>query len=354
MDSPSWPLIDDIGSFPAPEYTSNDYFQNFYWDVYRGLIQKATVRSNRGLYTNVIHPIERTFQYKLDAGVEYPNYPQLMDMYTQFLKPMKDYEVPNEPNVVQADKAIFAEVPILEEWAKQYYEKTQSKIHLKLCITGPIELYIHQLGFSVYEDMAMNYARSVNAFLKNAMVDSKYIKTEIVAIDEPSLGYVTLSGIDDEGLIRVYDKSLDGLTTDNQIHLHSLARFRIPLLTKNINILTCEFASNTKNVIDKKHLDEYNKFMRVGICRTNFNAIMADALDKGLDYTQLSTPQGLIQLIDSEETILNNLKIASAHYGDRLKYVGPDCGLNAWGPPEVAFTLLKRTSDVVKAFRKVK
>jgi len=35
-------------------------------------------------------------------------------------------------------------------------------------------------------------------------------------------------------------------------------------------------------------------------------------------------------------------------YGDRLRFVGPDCGLGGWRIPEVAFLLLSRTSEVIK------
>ena len=34
--------------------------------------------------------------------------------------------------------------------------------------------------------------------------------------------------------------------------------------------------------------------------------------------------------------------------GDRLKFVGPDCGLKGWNPPQVAYELLYRTYNVIK------
>ena len=199
--------------------------------------------------------------------------------------------------------------------------------------------------------MALNFAKSVNSYLKNSIINTPYIKTEIVAIDEPSLGYVTISNAENDDLIKIYDVSAQDLSVDVQIHLHSLNSFKIPLETKNINVLTCEFASNPQNIIDKKYLDKHDKFMRVGVSRTNFNAIMADALDAGNEYGELNTLKGLKTLVDSPERIRNNLNIASKHYGDRLKYVGPDCGLSSWEPVELAAELLTRTSQVVKAWR---
>ena len=178
------------------------------------------------------------------------------------------------------------------------------------------------------------------------------MKTSVVAIDEPSLGYVSISGADHDELVNIYDKSVEGLDCDVQIHLHSLNSFKIPLDTKNINIMTCEFASNNQNIIDRKYLEEKDKFMRVGVCRTNFNAIMADAMDNGMEYKDFNNIEGLRTLIDSPELIERNLRIAQKQYGNRLKYVGPDCGLSAWEPVELAAELLTRTSQVVKKVRK--
>ena len=41
-----------------------------------------------------------------------------------------------------------------------------------------------------------------------------------------------------------------------------------------------------------------------------------------------------------------------AQYGDRLKYVGPDCALSGWSPPTVAFELLNRVHSVIEEVKK--
>ncbi|WP_371804016.1 hypothetical protein [Candidatus Lokiarchaeum ossiferum] len=348
----NFPILDDVGSFPLPSYTSNQRFDKYYWDAFKAILKNYDIHKNQGLYTNVVHPIEHTFQLKVQTGMEVINYPQIVDMYSQFLTPMKEYEVKNEPHLIEPKFARLLEVDILQQWAKRNYEESGEQIRLKVCVTGPLELYFKEIGFSVYTDMAMNFSKSVNRFLKNSIVDSKYMKTEIVAIDEPSLGYVSISGAEHDDLVKIYDKSVEGLNCDVQIHLHSLNSFKIPLETKHINIMTCEFASNNQNVIDRKYLEDFDKFIRVGVCRTNFNAIMADALDAGMEYQEFNSLEGLRKLIDSPERIEKNLRIAHKQYGDRLKYVGPDCGLNAWAPVELATELLSRTSQVVKKFRK--
>jgi len=56
----------------------------------------------------------------------------------------------------------------------------------------------------------------------------------------------------------------------------------------------------------------------------------------------------LKSLIDSEKFIKKNLLFALKHYDDRVKFVGPDCGLKGWNPPQVAYELLRRTYKVIK------
>jgi 5-methyltetrahydropteroyltriglutamate--homocysteine methyltransferase len=62
--------------------------------------------------------------------------------------------------------------------------------------------------------------------------------------------------------------------------------------------------------------------------------------------------EGIMSLIDSKERIKNNLENAIEHYGDRLKFIGPDCGLSGWYYPEIAYELLHRTHEAIKEVKK--
>ena len=78
---------------------------------------------------------------------------------------------------------------------------------------------------------------------------------------------------------------------------------------------------------------------------------MAEKLDAGASLDEFKTFEGTMSLIDSEEFIKKNLLFALKHYGDRVKFVGPDCGLKGWNPPQVAYELLRRTYKVIKDIR---
>jgi 5-methyltetrahydropteroyltriglutamate--homocysteine methyltransferase len=345
-----FPDFDDVGSFPLPKGVKKEEYSKYYWMAYKKWLD--TNKDSDALFNHkeindfFIEPLIRSFKLKLDAGVEVINYPQHIDMYNQFLKPLEDFET--EPALIEQDKAYILENVILKEFAKDVYEETHDALNVKLCITGPIELYIKRRDFTIYSDLALNYAKTVNRFLKNSIFNTKYIKTSTISIDEPSFGFVDLVNVDNDELITIFDKSLENIDCINQIHLHTLALSRVPLQTENIDILTCEYASDNSNVIAKKELDKNDKYIRVGITRTNYDNIMAETLDEGTSHDHLKTLEGKKELIDSKEMIEHNLMTAIDHYGDRLKFIGPDCGLSSWQPPELAFHLLKRTSEVIK------
>ncbi|NVM45213.1 MAG: hypothetical protein HWN79_09875 [Candidatus Lokiarchaeota archaeon] len=341
-----FPQFDDVGSFPLPDYIDFDKFTQFYWTAYKGIVNNADIFENRGIYNFFIHPFLQSFQLKLNAGVEIINYPQHMDMYTQFLKPIEDYEI--EPALIDSKKAIIPELFILERFAKDYYERTGNALKIKVCVTGPIELYIRKHGFTVYPDIAFNYAKSLNIILKRSIKNTKYLQSSIISIDEPSFGYVDTFNIEEDALIKAFDTTVEGIDGLIQIHLHTLKKYSIPIQAKNIDVLTCEYASDHSNVIPKNDLDKHDKFIRVGITRTNINSIMAEKLDAGTSLDELKTFEGTMNLIDSKEFIRKNLIYALEHYEDRLKFVGPDCGLKGWNPPQIAYELLKRTYNVIK------
>ncbi len=341
-----FPQYDDVGSFPLPEYIEREVFNKFYWIAYNSLTRNENIFENRGIINYFQHPILQSFQQKLNAGVEIINYPQLMDMYNQFLKPISEYET--QPDLIDSSKAIIPEMFVIKKYAKEYYERTSTPLNIKLCVTGPIELYVKKHSFTVYLDIALNIAKSINSFLKNSLYNTKYIMTPVISIDEPSFGYIDLINTSDDEIVTIFDKTLENINATVQIHLHSLLQANICMKSKNIDVLTCEYASDPNNKLPKKDLEKNDKYIRVGIVRTNIDSIIAEILDSGKTYEEIKTFEGTMNLIDPKEKIRKNLLTALNHYGDRLKFIGPDCGLSGWTPPEVGYELLHRTYEVIQ------
>ncbi|MHA1871792.1 MAG: hypothetical protein ACTSU2_09535 [Promethearchaeota archaeon] len=363
-------IIDDVGSFPLPQNIDIKKYETYYWKAYKIIadsgksdndeiikIINEKIFGDEELKANLVGVIKSAFEYKLKAGLDVINYPQHIDMWSQFLKPMEDYE--EEPFLIYESKARVLEVDILNAMAKEYYEEKGEPLKVKSCVSGPMELYLKKMGFGVYKDIALNIAKSVNHFLKNSIINNKYIRTTTLSIDEPSIGYVTFNQITNDDVTEILSKSAEGLKSvsssghelDVQIHLHSLNASEVALKASGINILTCEYASDQKNIIPKKDLDDYDKFIRVGIARTNLGGIIADEIDKGRDAKQFTTEEALLGLVDSEERIISRLKEAVERYDDRLKYVGPDCGLRSWDYQKVAAKVLENTVKAVKKYQ---
>jgi methionine synthase II (cobalamin-independent) len=358
-------LVDDVGSFPLIE-GKRDAFDQFYLKAYEELLDgggdASVLLEHRGLKNAVYDPIVHSFEMKLHTGLDIVNYPQHFGMYRQFYRPLAIHPSPTSdvaPYLIDETKAIVPEVQILrhfvnntpvEKLAIPEYSASRDQVQLKICVTGPIELYVHSdMGFTVYKEILANFARTVNAFAKNSVINDPRIKTKIIAIDEPSLGFIDLFNIDEADLVACLDMAIEGLPDDvvTQIHLHSLRDAHIPLKTKNIDVLTCEFASDPTNTIDRKELEQHHKKMRVGICRTNYNAIIGKMIEQGRAVGTGYEDQLL--LVDSEDMIKAALGKAIEHYGaENLAYVGPDCGLSSWAPPELAQMLLKRVVNVVQ------
>lgn len=346
------PIIDDVGSVPLGPDANEEMFHKLYWDAYDAFVKGIDVTQNRSVQRYVIKQIEDACKLKIESGIEIVNYPQLMEMGIQFLKPINDYEL--EPYVIDPSKARIMELELLREFAKSFYEKNGKPLLVKSCVTGPLELYPQKMGFSIYKDVAINLAKSINSFLKNSIFHEKYIETKVVSIDEPSIGYVTFNQVTNDDISDILQESAKNLDADVQIHLHSLNAYQMVLSVKEINVLTCEYASNQKNVIPKADLEQYDKFMRVGITRTRLSAMISEEIEKGADPRLFQDKNNLFNIIDSLDRIKARYNEAINRYGERLRYVGPDCGLKSWNYQDLAFTLVKKTVQAVNEIRKIK
>ena len=121
----------------------------------------------------------------------------------------------------------------------------------------------------------------------------------------------------------------------------------------NIPIIGIESAEDPKNLdgIDKEDLDDYDKFLRVGISRTNIFGIAADFREKhGIDVWKTKGFGEMLDYMENPEIIGKRLEKAYKIFGERISYAGPDCGLGAWPDQQTAFLLLKDTAHAIDKF----
>ncbi len=333
-------VVDDIGSFPLLGGTSKAEFDAAYPGA-RDAILSGQVSESED-YKIIRGVVLESFGKKLQAGLDVTTYPQHYDMHKQYLEPIEVFQ--REPFFIDERKAILPEIEIIKNEGKELAEKAGRKISLRSGVTGPIELYLRtEFGTNIYRDVLENLARSVNAFLKNSIVNTPHLKTEVLCIDEPSIGFSDLLNIERDDLIDILELSLKGIKLPVQIHLHTLKSAEIALETSGVTSLTGEFAASPENIglIKKRDLESHDKFLRAGVTRTNIDSIIAEYHDRGL-----KPESGM--LIDSKSNIKARIKKIDDIFGEAISSWGPDCGLGSWPTQDVGAELLKRTTEAVK------
>ncbi len=147
-------IIDDIGSFPLPKGITREWVrQNLNTKEYEEMVQRAFLMKAK----------------VLDA----PTYPQFRDMIEMFIEPIKANQV--EPYLIDRNKATIPEL--------EYVEKMKVEA-VRVCITGPFELYYREFGGVIYEDVLLNLAESVRRFVDNA---AKHENVSASASTSPAL-----------------------------------------------------------------------------------------------------------------------------------------------------------------------
>jgi 5-methyltetrahydropteroyltriglutamate--homocysteine methyltransferase len=336
-------LVDDVGSFPLPHDIDRKLFDRAYVLAREAITNGKDIKKEEFLLNNFYNVIINSFKKKLETGLDIINYPQHYDIHKQFTEVIQ--EATNKGTyVVEEKNAVIPEIYVIKEEAERLSKEIGKKISLRVCITGPMELYLKMVGTIPYKDILLMFAETVKRFAKNSILNSKYVKTEVVSLDEPSFGFQDVTA-NREILLEVLEKAFDFSSVTKQIHLHSSSRVADLLAVKNLDVLSFEYAASPKNIeaVSKKMLEEADKQIRVGISRTDIDSITAELYEKGV------TKPNPEQLVESEETIKRRLLKAKEKYGERMIFTGPDCGLGGWPTQEAAQLLLKRTVNAVKS-----
>jgi 5-methyltetrahydropteroyltriglutamate--homocysteine methyltransferase len=338
-------LVDDVGSFPLPEDVSGGVFEEAYRAARKAIIDGKRLDRDEFLLNNFSRIVMGSFAKKVEAGLDVVNYPQHYDMCKQVADAIR--ESMNEGTyLVNQERAVLPEVRAISDEAKELCEKTGRKIRLRVSVIGPIELYQKEMGSVVHKDVLQAFAENVRRFAKNSILNSKYVETVAVSLDEPSFGFQDIL-TDRETILSTLEAAFNFSGATRQVHLHSPSRIADLLSVKNIDVLSIEYAATPKNLesVSKGMLDHADKQVRVGVSRTDVNSIVAELYDKGI------TKPSAQQIVEDEGVMEKRFEIAWNKYGDRMTFAGPDCGLGGWPTQEAAQLLLTRTVKAVKTAR---
>lgn len=336
-------IIDDIGSFPLPSYVNRESFEQAYKLARELIIMGKNLQENTFILNNFYKVILDSFEIKLNSGLDVATYPQHYDMYRQFIDVIHK-AMDRGTYVVDEKHAIIPEVYVIAAEADRLYDKLGRSIALRVCVTGPLELYLAEVGVRLYEDVLLMFAETVRRFVKNAILSSKHLKTVVISLDEPSFGLRDIAANRDV-IVDVLERALDVKGVIRQIHIHAPTRVADLLEAGNLDVIAIEAAASPRNIeyISRDMLEKADKNIRVGVSRTDINNIMAELYSRGAVRPRIE------ELVEDEEVIMKRFLKAKVRFGERLTFTGPDCGLGGWPSQEAAELLLKRT---VKAVRK--
>lgn len=313
-------FYDDVGSFPLP----------------RGVKIAGLSREE---YLDLVGSV---LSRKRQAGVQYPTYPQMRDMIRMFMDEIEKPDQAESPYLIKREYALIRELEAVPVGQK-----------VRVCVTGPLELYLSVFGATRYTDILYNLAGSVARFLEKAKDEGKM---SVASLDEPSLGLN--SGIifsEDEVMQALEIASWPCLGMDCEVHLHSPLYAEICARVPSIRIVGIESASHPDylQLIEKRILEETDSFLRAGIARTDILSMSAQLNDKlGCNLWQ-DMPRLEREIMEMESTLVmrKRLKKAYDRFGERLRATGPDCGLGSWPSQDLAAGLLANCASAVRSFQ---
>jgi 5-methyltetrahydropteroyltriglutamate--homocysteine methyltransferase len=141
---------------------------------------------------------------------------------------------------------------------------------------------------------------------------------------------------------------------DTQIHLHSPIFYETVCQVDGLKVIGMESAAQPSllALIDKNLLEQYDKFLRIGVARTDILSMAAEYNE--LHHTNAFKDKGVLEAIVNEcnrpDKVKSRLEKAYALFEDRITYAGPDCGLGPFPNQELAYLVLKNTAAGITAF----
>jgi len=364
----------DVGSFPL------DSDEQRYRMGAVDIEKDSSSRTEDALYFVKAH--NRTFRRKAEAMGSQSAvvaYAQCRGMIDQFLEPVfrsvlgvsesnKESAI-SETRAQQVAVAIaqreaqispseapMPEILALERDAKTLCENLDTNvIRYKACITGPLELTLNfqrLLGFPrVYDSTLVEFfANVVKGFVENSRRNTKYLRAEVITLDEPSIGLEGLADFfSDTGtdpnlthLLSCWNGIYSRVPSDSYRGLHLHASPFEQLFNAEWNLLEAHVGVYVKS----DWLEHYDKFVRAAIMRTDGPAIPNGA-DLKAAWEKIRSGD-YEQYLQSADDMSKALWKCVGMYGvERVPFAGPECGLGPWDWPH-GDTMALRNLDTVK------
>ncbi|MHA2181300.1 MAG: hypothetical protein ACXAAH_07740 [Promethearchaeota archaeon] len=335
-----------------------------------------------GLFTTVVgswplsnntENMVKIFNDLIEVGIDFPCYPQLISMISQFLSPLakkidqleeenerfylsNDFEVPKNPIALEYGEFI-------NEFFNEKQELKEKIKGTKACLTGPLTLAseiilrgeiaqgIKPRVFSeprgIMVDWVVNKIAEIMKKVGKAYND---MGIEIISMDEPLLGVLVGRKPlfhSEEFFIEILNRSISEIKSLSSIHVcgRISPKLRDILLQTDVKILDHEFTTNERNfeIFQKENFQNSEKFLGLGTVKSLFGPENGNSIN---DY---------IETIDFLETFI---KKAINQYGKENLIIKPDCGFlplkDTFGEKEGYEISINKIRNMVKALNNIK
>ena len=315
----------------------------------------------------------RVFKDLIQIGIDYPCYPQLISMISQFLSPLSkeisqleeidnkfylsdDFKIPK--NLVALEYGDF-----IKDFFKKRPNLSKQIRGTKACLTGPITLASEIiLKDKVAKDLKPRIFTEPRAVMidwaveKLAEIMKKMAKAysnmgiDIISMDEPLLGILIGRKVlfhSEDFILEILNKSISEIKSISSIHVcgRISPKCRDILLQTDVNILDHEFRTNEENfnIFQREHIVNTDKLLALGTVKSKF--IPVDGWEIN-DY---------VEGIDSIEVYIRK---AINKYGKENLIIKPDCGFGAlkgtFKDENIAYEIaIRKVKNMVQALKRI-
>ena len=325
--------------------------------------------------SNTEENMNRAFKDLIEIGIDFPCYPQLEAMNSQFLSPLSKIIEPleeTEPEVFYLgddfkipDKPVALEYgEFMVNYLKEHPDLKDRIKGTKACLTGPFtlasEVFLREelskgIDLKIFnEHRAIMLSWIVDKFaeiMKEIGRAYNDMGINIISMDEPILGLLVGRKIffhTEDFIIKTLNKALSGIKTMPSIHVCGRISpyLRDILLQTDVKIMDHEFRTSEVNfkVFEKKHLEDNDKYLAMGTVQTNLSPKKGAGID---DY------------VEKVDFLKNYITRGIDLYGKDNLVIKSDCGFGAlkktFESEEFAYQIaIRKLKNMVLATKELK
>lgn len=317
-------------------------------------------------YENTPANMEQAFWDQIQSGVNYPCYPQLESMISQFLDPLStmdcnlrktgelyaldgEFKVPSKPFALNYGEFV---VNFLKA-----HPDVKSKIKgWKACLTGPFtlagsilikpEVVGNKPPIVFQEARAMMDPNTVMKLAEMmAMIAKQYdeMGATIISMDEPSLtlivGRKKILFHSEDFIISALNKAVSTISHASSVHICGpiSPKLRDILLSSNVKIMDHEFANGSnEGIFDATQFDNANKTLAYGV------------LESSVKYKENAQ---ITDYVETAEIVSQRIQKAIQQVGKQNLIFKPDCGfggLRATFGQEMGSEIVRRKLSMLR------